>query len=66
MDKVMKVLRWLVARIEEPSTWAGTSLVAVAIHHFFPGALGDSIIALGVATGGLLAIVLPETTDKNA
>jgi len=61
MDKVFKVLVWIADRVKEPSTWAGGGLVAVSIHTLFPGVLGDSIIAVGVAVGGLLAIVMPET-----
>jgi hypothetical protein len=54
------LLRWLLARIKEPSTWAGAGLVAVAVHSVAPGPLGDAILALGAAAGGLLAVAAPE------
>lgn len=58
-----KYLGWLLARIEEPSTWAGASIVAVGIHSIAPGALGDSILTVGAAIGGLLAIIVPEKSQ---
>lgn len=56
-----KSLAWVLARLEEPSTWAGAGIVAVAIHSVFPGALGDQLLAVGAAIGGLLAVVVPES-----
>jgi hypothetical protein len=44
----------------EPSTWAGTGVVAALVHSFAPGLLGDSLITLGAAIGGVLAVVVPE------
>ncbi|WP_018264311.1 MULTISPECIES: hypothetical protein [Methylosinus] len=51
---------WLLARVEEPSTWAGTGVVAAIVHSVAPGALGDGVLAAGAALGGLIAIVAPE------
>ena len=50
----------MLARLEEPSTWAGGSVLALAIHAVFPGALGNAIIALLASAGALLAIIIPE------
>jgi len=61
MNNFLKSLQWVVARIKEPSTWAGASIVAVVVHQTFPGPMGDSILALGAAVGGILAVVMPET-----
>jgi hypothetical protein len=44
----------------EPSTWAGTGVVAAIVHSVAPGALGDGVLATGAAFGGLIAIVAPE------
>lgn len=54
------VLRWLLARAKEPSTWAGAGVVASIVQSVAPGALGDSILAVGAAVAGLLAVVAPE------
>ena len=50
----------MLARLEEPSTWAGGSVLALAIPAAFPGALGNAIIALLASAGALLAIIIPE------
>ncbi|MBY6239763.1 hypothetical protein [Methylosinus sp. Sm6] len=51
---------WLAARMAEPSTWAGTGVVAALVHSAAPGLLGDSLLTLGAAIGGVLAVVVPE------
>jgi hypothetical protein len=51
---------WLLARAEEPSTWAGTGVLAAVVHSIAPGALGDSLLAVGAAAAGLVAVVVPE------
>lgn len=51
---------WLSARMAEPSTWAGTGVVAALVHSLAPGLLGDSLLTLGAALGGVLAVVVPE------
>jgi hypothetical protein len=56
----MKYVDWILSRIEEPSTWAGGSLLAIALHTVAPGALGDAVLAVGASIGALLAIVIPE------
>lgn len=60
MDKAKTIVKWVLARLEEPSTWAGGSAAVVAVHILFPGALGDSLVAALAAIGGVLAIVYPE------
>jgi hypothetical protein len=45
--------------MEEPSTWAGSGVLAVAAHAYF-GAAGDAAIALLSAIGGFFAVVIPE------
>jgi hypothetical protein len=56
----MKYVKWVLARFEEPSTWAGTGVVAMALHAVIPGVLGDSLLAFGGAFAAVLAIILPE------
>jgi hypothetical protein len=51
---------WLLARVAEPSTWAGTGVLAALVHSIAPGAIGDGVLAIGAAIGGLLAVVVPE------
>ena len=60
VEKLKSVGAWMLARLEEPSTWAGGSVLALAIHAAFPGALGNAIIALLASAGALLAIIIPE------
>jgi hypothetical protein len=60
MNNIEKGFDWVVARIKEPSTWAGAGIVATVVHLTFPGPLGDNIIAMGAAFGGILAVILPE------
>jgi hypothetical protein len=50
------VLNWVVARLKEPSTWAGIALVAGAIG----GALHGHTDQLASIVAGLLAMAIPE------
>jgi hypothetical protein len=59
MDKLAKAGIWLLARLEEPSTWAGGGVLAVMAHSYF-GATGDALIAALAALGGFLAMAMPE------
>lgn len=62
MDKLSKAFAWLLARAEEPSTWAGTGILAVLLKSsgIIDADLADHILAIGAAIGGLLAIIMPE------
>jgi hypothetical protein len=59
MSSFMKLGQWVLARMEEPSTWAGTGVLAVTAHACF-GAAGDAAIAVFAAIGGFFAVVIPE------
>ncbi|MDI9847575.1 hypothetical protein QM467_05805 [Rhodoblastus sp. 17X3] len=59
MNSLVNMGHWLLARMEEPSTWAGSGVLAVAAHAYF-GAAGDAAIALLAAIGGFFAVVIPE------
>ena len=60
MDKLKSIGIWVLARAEEPSTWAGAGGGAIALHMVMPGLLGDKAIAVAAAVGALLAVVIPE------
>ena len=55
------LLDWLIARLKEPSTWAGIGAVAVAIG----GALQGHTDQLATVIAGALAVVLPEQGSKS-
>lgn len=54
------VFAWLLDRAKEPSTWAGTGLVATAIHSLIPGTIGDNVIGWLQVTAGLVAAFAAE------
>jgi predicted phage tail protein len=61
---------WLGARLREPSTYAGLSLLLGAIFHLGnAAALAGDIqtigIGIGMILGGALAIVLPEQKNQK-
>ena len=62
-------IKWMLARIEEPSTWAGTGVVAIVLKNsgLIDSDLADHLLAAGAAIGAILAIVLPEkkASDKS-
>jgi len=60
------VITWLIARLKEPSTWAGTGLIASAVHNYIPGSMGDNIISTLQGLGGILAVLLEEKSKKVA
>jgi hypothetical protein len=59
MNTLVKFGHWLLGRIEEPSTWAGSGILAVTAHAYF-GATGDAAIAALAGISGFLAILIPE------
>jgi hypothetical protein len=59
MNSLLKLGHWLLARMEEPSTWAGSGILSIAAHAYF-GVAGDAAIALLAAIGGFFAVVIPE------
>lgn len=54
------VFAWFLDRAKEPSTWAGTGILATAIHALLPGALGDSALAVLQTLSGLIAVIAAE------
>ena len=59
--KLADAFHWALARLEEPSTYAGGGVLAVLAHTYF-GATGDALVGVLAAVGGLLAVVVPERT----
>jgi hypothetical protein len=55
------IILWVVARLEEPSTWAGVAAL-VGSMSFLPNASVEAqvVSAVGVAIAGALAVVFPE------
>ena len=52
-------MKWLLARLSEPSTWVG---FAALIPQLAPIVMGGSISAVGAATivGGVAGVLIPE------
>ena len=62
-----KFFHYVLARVEEQSTWSGTGVVSLAltIAHLSPD-LTSRLLLLGAAFGGVMKIVLPEAVEKGA
>lgn len=57
-------MNWLAARLREPSTWAGMiTLVSGALHLAISDAMAQAITTVGVAAGGLFAVVMRENGE---
>ena len=58
-------LNWAVGRLSEASTWAGLTLATEqAIHINFNTDFKTALVHLGVALGGLVAVILKEGVRK--
>ena len=51
---------YLLSRAKEPSTWRGLILILTAIGVPIAPALGDSIVAVGLAVAGLIGVATPD------
>ena len=58
----MSMIDWVLARLAEPSTWAGLSGLFAAAG--FSEQLGASIAATGAAAAGLVAVILREKVRR--
>ncbi len=60
------IILWVVARLEEPSTWAGFAAV-IGSMSFLPNASAEAQIvsAVGVAIAGALAVVFPRKSEAE-
>jgi len=59
------VVEYVAARMKEPSTWAGLAsiLIAFKVLPNDPNAI-STLTTVGVAIGGILAAIFPETAKK--
>jgi len=51
---------YVVARLKEPSTWAGFTPILLALG--VPSGTLPAIVQIGIAIAGGLAVILPEST----
>lgn len=54
------MFKWILARLKEPSSWAGIATVAVSLGHPGGAALISTIAEVIVPILGAIAVVLPE------
>jgi H+/gluconate symporter-like permease len=55
-----RVLRYLIARLQESSTWRGLVLLATAAGGTFKPEQVDAIVLIGVALAGAIAVAFPD------
>ena len=56
-------LSWMLARLFEPSTWAGIATIATAVGHLMSGDPSDAIKLVTAVAGlgfGVIAVVMKE------
>ena len=59
------ILHWIGERLRERSTWIGiTSIVSAAGIYIKPLAM-DAIVAVGMAIGGLIAVLTPDAPSPK-
>ncbi len=65
MNTLNAIGAWLLARLQEPSTYAGAAAV-VASMTFVPHAsdVAGDIPAIGIGIGGFIAVILKEKGGK--
>lgn len=51
---------WIIARLKEPSTWAGIGSIVTAAGFAIRPDLWQEIASVGMGIGGLLAVILNE------
>ena len=63
MDKteLTKDVSWIGARMREPSSYAGLSIILGTVLHISgAGELATALTSIGIGCGGLIAFFLPE------
>lgn len=60
----MNIIMFLLARLKEPSTYAGLGALLAAAGYHIPDATLNAAISVVVAVAGLAAIVIPEFAGK--
>ena len=57
---MQKSYTWLIARLQEPSSWMGICGFVTALGVYMSPEMKDQIVMFGVAVGSFLAFVLKE------
>ena len=57
-------LTWVLTRAEEPSTYAGTGMLAIGLSAVLGPTKGQVILTALLGLSGVLAILLPEKRSK--
>ena len=55
------IARWLIARLREPSTYAGLAAVLVAFHVSDATSWANNLTTFGIGLSGLVAMAAQET-----
>lgn len=61
----MEKLKAILAKLREPSTWAGIGTIAITLAHAHPETVTD-ITTAGPVLAGILSIVLSEPASAPA
>ena len=59
-DKVRRIARYVLARIQEGSTWRGLILVATSVGVKSNPDHVETIVLVGLGVAGLIAAILPD------
>lgn len=59
-ERARVLVRYMLARLQEPSTWRGIVLVATACGIGIDGEQAEAITALGLAAAGLVGAAFPD------
>ena len=59
-DRKEQILRWVIARASEPSSWRGLFLLAGAIGFTISEEQSESLIALALALSGAIGMFFPD------
>jgi hypothetical protein len=57
--------KYIKARLKEPSTWRGVILLLTAVGVPIAPAMGEAIIAVGLALAGGVGVVTPDKKDAT-
>jgi hypothetical protein len=58
-------MKWLIARLREPSTWRGLVWLATSLGLTLSPEAWEYIIAIGMAAAGLLGVILKEKSSNE-
>lgn len=61
----MSVILWILARLKEPSSWGGLSVIMAMLGVNLPAGGIDAIIQLLAAVAAAVAVFVPERGKSN-